>query len=286
MPHFIEIIHSGFYTSLQDSGRLGYAHLGVPESGAVDMESYTLANAVLNNDAQAAMLECTLVGPIIKFYSDTHFVITGGDAGATLDGVAIATGIPTLAKATQVLSLSTITNGSRCYLAFAGGLKTEIFLGSRSWMNSITPRVTVKKGMTLPLGSSLYGAQKQAHLKLPRRIQTDPKNPIRLIATPGPEYSRLSKAQRTLLNKQFTVSPLWNRMAVQLNETIVNQMPSMYTSPVLPGTIQLTPSGRLIILMRDCQTTGGYPRILQMSSQGLNALAQMQQGDTFLLSVT
>lgn len=148
-------------------------------------------------------------------------------------------------------------------------------------MLPLTKDAVLKKGMKIPIGLSAYGTQKKAQLRRYTRIQ-----PLLLSASKGPEYKQLSEKQHTLLTAQFSVSPQWNRMAIQLTEKIINNLPSMYTSPVLPGTVQLTPSGRVIILMRDCQTTGGYPRILQMSAQSLNVLAQMQQGDSFLLSVT
>jgi allophanate hydrolase subunit 2 len=91
----------------------------------------------------------------------------------------------------------------------------------------------------------------------------------------GPEFEMLSKTQKdALFSKPFIVSKNNNRMAYQLTETLSNNLDSIITSSVLPGTVQLTPSGKLIVLMRDCQTTGGYPRILQLKESSINVLAQ------------
>ena len=91
----------------------------------------------------------------------------------------------------------------------------------------------------------------------------------------GPEFDALNEDQKSkVLDAFFTISNTINRMAIQLEEKIANTLPSIITSPVLPGTIQLTPSGKLIVLMRDCQTTGGYPRVLQLSENSINHIAQ------------
>jgi allophanate hydrolase subunit 2 len=98
---------------------------------------------------------------------------------------------------------------------------------------------------------------------------------------PGPEFEKLSKElKEKLLQKKFSVSKNNSRMAYQLEERVHNDLQSILTQPVLPGTVQFTPSGNLIVLMRDCQTTGGYPRVFQLTEQSINLLAQKKQGDT------
>src|SRR5690606_38995416 len=98
---------------------------------------------------------------------------------------------------------------------------------------------------------------------------------------PGPEFHRLSSSlQKQLCSNVYSVDPTSNRMAIQFRENIENNLQPIITGPVIPGTVQLTPSGKLIVLMRDCQTTGGYPRVLQVSESGLNILAQKIAGDS------
>ncbi|WP_035334224.1 biotin-dependent carboxyltransferase family protein [Dokdonia sp. PRO95] len=286
MKPSISILHPGFYTTVQDHGRAGYAHLGVPQSGAMDKHAFMIANAILNNIPHAAMLECTLLGPTIVFNHNVYFVITGSNAGATLDGAQVMEGVPVLAKAKQVLKMSKISGGSRCYLAFAGGLDSQVILGSKSWYYPLTPYGKLTAGMELSLGVSRYGASKNAYLKMQSQSGLLYSSIATINAKKGPEFSKLSYTeQQELNNRVFTVSNLWNRMAIQLVETLPNALKSIYTSPVIPGTVQLTPAGKFIILMNDCQTTGGYPRVLQVVASDLNKLAQMQHDSQFRLAI-
>ncbi|AWH74554.1 allophanate hydrolase [Dokdonia sp. Dokd-P16] len=287
MNSSISILHPGFYTTVQDNGRKSYAHLGVPQSGAMDKHAFMIANAILNNTPGAAMLECTLLGPTIEFNHNVNFVITGSNAGATLDGAQVMEGVPVLAKAKQVLKMSNISGGSRSYLAFAGGIDSQTILGSKGWYLPLTPEGKLTVGMELSLGISKYGKSKGAHLKMQSQSGVIHSSVATINTYEGPEFSKLTyNQQQQLSDHVFTVSNLWNRMAIQLVETLPNALKSIYTSPVIPGTVQLTPSGKLIILMNDCQTTGGYPRVLQVVASDFNKLAQMQQGSQFLLNVT
>ena len=286
MEPTISIVHPGFFTTVQDNGRMGYAHLGIPESGAMDKNAFMIANALLNNMLGAAMLECTLLGPTVRFNQDVHFVITGSNAGATLDGAKVMEGIPILAKAKQVLKMSKISGGSRSYLAIAGGITSDSILGSKSWYYPLTPEGKITAGMELSVGISRYGSSKGAHLKIQAQAENARLSLPTIKAYKGPEFSKLTiEQQQRLFDTVFTISNLWNRMAIQLVEIVNNALDGMYTSPVIPGTVQLTPSGKLIILMNDCQTTGGYPRVLQIAASDLDLLAQMQQGSQFLLTI-
>ena len=277
----LQIIQPGFYTTVQDAGRRGFAHLGVPESGAMDQDAYRRANLLLNNQPGAAVLECTLLGPTICFEMDTTFVITGGLTQAILDGEPVVHGVVAFAKAQQTLKVGAVQSGTRCYLAFAGGIASKLVLGSRSMYSPLT-QFRLTKGDELSLGNSKYGNQKGARLKFLKSAINATIDPIMEIsAYKGPEYSKLNKEQKKESLKVFTVSKHWNRMALQLEEQLRNDFDTMITAPVLPGTVQLTPSGTLIVLLRDCQTTGGYPRILQVSETGLNDLSRLQKGNQF-----
>ena len=95
----------------------------------------------------------------------------------------------------------------------------------------------------------------------------------------GPEFELLEKSlQKALFAKSFSIAPTSNRMAISFNERLPNTLKGIVTAPVIPGTVQLTPNGNLIALMRDCQVTGGYPRVLQLSEKGISALAQKRPG--------
>jgi biotin-dependent carboxylase-like uncharacterized protein len=275
----IQIIQAGFYTTVQDGGRKGYAHLGVPESGAMDQEAYLLANVLLNNDDGAAVLECTLQGPEILFEADTYFVITGGSTKATLDDVPVVHGVVAFAKAKQQLRIGSILNGCRCYVGISGGVLSWQVMGSRSMYVPFTD-LLLTKGTQLPIGTSNYGQQKGARIRQSESKKTlYPESITEITAYIGPEFSWLDSKQKQDILKSFTVSKFWNRMALQLEEQLPNTLKTMYTAPVLPGTVQWTPAGTFIVLLRDCQTTGGYPRVLQVSQDGLNRLSRLQKGD-------
>lgn len=287
MKDSITIKRTGFYTTLQDKGRFGHASVGVPETGAMDRKAMLLANALVNNSENEAVLEYTLVGPTIEFQCDRHFVITGGTTLAMLDQQVIHSHTVYVARSGQTLKLAKITEGCRGYVAIAGGLQIPEVLGSKSMYAPITAMGYIHQPIEIPIGISAYGTVKGARLKMgTSKDDTSYLKKNQLKVYKGPEYDLLDAHLHTYITEtSFLISKLWNRMAVQLEETINHNTSSIRTGPVIPGTVQLTPSGRLVILMRDCQTTGGYPRVLQLSENAMHILAQKKQGDriSFLL---
>lgn len=273
------VIQPGFWTSVQDAGRFGYAHLGIPQSGVMDRSAMAMANGLLNNRPDAAVIECTLKGPVVAFEKDSHFVITGGGVTADCAGKTVKHSAVAFAKAGDHLNIGAVSRGSRVYLAVAGGIMTEKVLGSRSMYAPLTAPKLEKKDF-LPIGRSRYGAIKGAKLKsIVSNISGDKPEALCLKVFKGPEYQWLSLDQRQALLRPNNVSKYLNRMALQFEKKLQHHMPDMHTAPVIPGTIQCTPDGSLIALLYDCQTTGGYPRVLQLTSESLNSLGQLQADD-------
>ena len=278
MKRAITILEKGMFTTVQDEGRSGYAYLGVPESGAMDKVAMRLGNRLMNNLEDSAVLECTLVGPTIRFEVDCHFVLTGSSSNAYLDGVSIKVGEAAFAKAKQILSIKKIHPGVRTYLTIAGGMLVNNVLGSRSSYPPLTPTYVIKNQL-IALGTSLYGSTKFTRIKRNNDLLEHNFSFSAIPVYAGPEFEYLStQQQKKLFEMIFTISKNWNRMAMQLEEQLKNGLASIFTAPVIPGTVQLTPSGTQIILCNDCQTTGGYPRILQVSSIGMQLLSQMGAG--------
>lgn len=277
----IKILETGFYTSIQDQGRKGYATKGTPESGAMDQESWRLSNLLLQNLDSAAALECTLVGPTILFLRDLTFVLTGASTEAVLEGKELVNNKIYKAFKGQILRVGKVHNGCRTYVGFDGGLDTETMLGSRSQFYPITKRGTVVKGDVLDTGlSNVLSVQSGlAHVK---DSQANKSNEIQII--PGPEYHFLSEIKKDVLTSSSFTIQSWNRMGIALREPLEQQGATILTGPVLPGTIQLTPSGHLYILMRDCQVTGGYPRIAQLTQAAINKMGQKKTGDSIRLT--
>ncbi len=281
----ITIIHPGLYSSIQDAGRYGYAHLGIPESGVMDRKAWRIANALVNNPEHTAVIEFTIMGPTIQFECERHFVITGGDIKAYINGIAVTTGKVYIAKKGDMLKCLHFISGCRGYLAISGGLLTIPVLGSQSMYSPVTETSTLKKGDRIQIGASNYGTFKGVGIKNLKTVQQSNKEHIQKIeAHMGPEFNVLGERHINFLKETvFSVSKLWNRMAIQLEQKLFDQIPSIVTGPVVPGIVQLTPSGNIILLMRDCQTTGGYPRILQLSETSMDVLAQKKQGDQLSL---
>lgn len=284
----LKVIFSGLWTSIQDLGRDGYRHFGVPLTGVMDTRSARLANLLLNNPADAALLETTMIGPELEFSLPTRVALTGADMSAKLNGHMCAMNKVIEIAAGDRLSFGRLQYGLRTYLAIEQGFQTPLVMESRSFYNNITQQTKVETGDELAyfkrnsVSQKSHGKPSHAAVKIDRQHF----NTKTLHVYCGPEFECLTtEQQQQLLQSEFTVSPKNNRMAYQLEELLENSLEPILTSAVLPGTIQLTPSGKLLILMRDCQTTGGYPRVLQLSEQALNQLAQKRQGSKLSFSV-
>ena len=279
----LKVLKSGFLSSIQDKGRFGFADKGVPISGAMDAYSAYLANAILNNAETDAVLEITLGNCKFQFLASTTICITGGDFTPKLNGTTIQLNkIITIFK-TDILTFTKVNYGVRCYLAVKGGFLTEQKMGSRSYYSNITNSNSIHKGDVLP-----YHELKEISTKIQSSIKIN-KNHYKetgIACYKGPEYYSLDDKQKKFLQETtFTISKDNSRMGYKLNELLVNELPQLLTSSVFPGTVQLTKSGSLIVLMRDCQTTGGYPRILQLTEQATNQLAQKTSSDSFKFKV-
>ena len=275
----IKVLQPGFYTSVQDLGRFGFGNIGVPTSGAMDQFSSKLANQILGNNEKDAVLEITQGNCSFLFQTTSMICITGADCTLRLNTIRISLNTAILVLEGDILTFKTPVYGVRSYLAVFEGFQTKIILNSRSYFNGITSTIRIEKEEILPITefnskiTNTFATVKinKTHFELKK-----------IKAFRGPEYELLSNIQKELLLKLiFTISKDNNRMGYRLKENIPNALEPILTSAVLPGTVQLTPSGRLIVLMRDCQVTGGYPRVLQLTEASVNQLAQKTTGDVF-----
>jgi len=273
----VKVINAGFYTTIQDLGRFGFQKYGVPVSGVMDNYSARIANALLGNEENEAILEITMSGPTLQFNCNTIICVSGADFSPKLNDNPIKINHAIYVKEHDVLSFDNPKYGFRCYLAVSRGFQTEIVMNSRSMYNEITSQNTISTNDELSiLEHSVSSERKNASIRIDLNHFTTKK----LEAFKGPEYELLTKnQQQQLLLEEFTISKDNNRMAYQFDEVFENTLEPIITSLVLPGTVQLTPSGSLIVLMRDCQTTGGYPRVLQLSDAAINVLSQKVTGN-------
>ncbi len=268
----IKIISKGLYTTFQDEGRFGYRDIGVPSSGYMDKESAQIANLILDNPINNPLIEATLIGPTIKFEKPTVICITGSDFYPMLNENRISLYTAVKVKKGDKLKINNSSIGSRCYISIKGDIKLDEVLGSKSYYPQISHSSIIEKGDEFKFETN----NSEPNYKLINQKFELNKN---LKVFKGPEFNSLNKGSiNKIIDQEFSIG-INNRMAYNLKEKIQAGTTSIISSPVIPGTVQLTPSGQMIILHRDCQTTGGYPRILQLDEKSLNNLAQLRIGD-------
>ncbi len=272
----IEVLKAGFYDTIQDLGRFGMQNIGVPLSGAMDQYAAKTANSVLGNNVNDAVLEITVSGPKLLFHCDTVISLSGANLNALMNAEHVKLNSIIAVKKNDILSFGKLSFGCRAYLAVKGGLLTEYVMKSRSMCPNITSNLRLQKGDCIKI-EAYRNAKMSSTASVKLNLHYFENNLFEVYE--GPEFKMLSKQQQeALFSRKFSISKDSNRMGIRLKEPFPNQLKSIITSLVLPGTIQLTPSGELIILMRDCQVTGGYPRVLQVSENAINRLAQRISG--------
>lgn len=274
----IKVLKPGIYSSIQDRGRFGFRHLGIPLAGTMDSFSANIANSLLNNKLTNSVMEITMQGPTLEFFVSTKIAISGANISPKINNVSILNNKVYTINKGDVLSFGILITGFRCYLAVLGGFLEENILNSKSYYAGITSRMKLNKNDRIAISIQNF---KSFDSKGILTNQTPFFETDILEVFPGPEYDMFSKQQQNkLLSTKFNVSSKNNRMGYRLRETVLKHSISMITSPVIPGTIQLTPEGKLIILMKDSQTTGGYPRVLQLSEKSIAILAQKTTNDS------
>ncbi|MCL6217784.1 biotin-dependent carboxyltransferase family protein [Zunongwangia pacifica] len=268
----MKVLQPGLFSSIQDYGRFGNMEFGVPASGVMDRYAARTANLMLRNDANHAVLEITMMGPKLEFTAVTKIVISGAYLSPKLNNEEVENNTILEVAKGDILSFGRRIIGCRAYLAISGGFTTEEILGSKSWYDGISKHEKLQKAMAISYKEDLATKIKtNAILKFDEDyLKTD-----KVEVYEGAEFKFLSETQKEhLRNAIFSIDQNNNRMAIQLQEQLQNDLKPIITGPVVPGTVQLTPSGKLIVLMRDCQTTGGYPRVLQLSDKGIGTIAQ------------
>jgi biotin-dependent carboxylase-like uncharacterized protein len=267
----IKVIEPGLYSNIQDHGRFGYRNIGVPYSGFMDQESARTANKIVGNDENESLIEITLMGPTLLFNADYILSITGADFSSLINNDKVDMYKPIHVKLGDTLKINHSKYGARCYLAISGGIDVKSILGSKSSFKGITTSYFLKKGDEIKViknNKSNFNFEFKSVFKIDSVLNV----------FKGPEFNNLKKdSVAMLLNKKFTIG-VNNRMGYNLNEKLQIGTKSIISSPVLPGTTQLTPSGNIIVLHRDSQTSGGYNRILQLDEKSLNDLSQLKVG--------
>ena len=268
----IKVIQPGLFTTIQDGGRHGFRNIGIPTSGFMDQESAWAANKIVDNNRNESLFEITLTGPTLIFNVNCVISITGGDFNPLINNLPVNMYQPINICPGDILKLNNTINGARSYIAVSGGLNVKSLFGSKSFFINISDSYYLKKGDEIKVSKK----SEKNFLKW-NKLKFNLNRFMKVLR--GPEFDLLStNSKKKLFENEFTISTN-NRMAYNLEEKLQVSIKSIISSPVLPGSVQLTPSGKIIILHRDCQTTGGYPRILQLDSNSLNNLSQLKSND-------
>ncbi|MDQ0215390.1 antagonist of KipI [Oikeobacillus pervagus] len=287
----IKILNPGVLTTVQDLGRMGFQKYGVVVGGAMDSYSLRLANLLVGNSEEEAVLEVTLFGTKIQFEKDMVIAITGGDLQATMDGKKAVMWRPIWVKKGSTLHFKSAKKGCRAYISFAGGLSISNIMGSKS--TYLRAEIGGYKGRALQKGDVIecnkLGKAQQDLLKEIQHsgnhwmvnyhplIHTEQTQQIRVIK--GTEFDHLqAKSKEEFFHHPFKVTSNADRMGYRIEGPSLSLTAEveMLSEGVTFGTIQLPPSGDPIILMADRQTTGGYPKISHVITADLCHLAQLQ----------
>jgi biotin-dependent carboxylase-like uncharacterized protein len=285
----VEVIRPGLLTTLQDRGRFGCALLGVGRAGAMDDVSMRLANALVGNALDDAVIEITLTGPRLRFGSAATIALTGADWAADLDGKDMPAWRRIAVDAGAVLDVGAARRGTRAYLAIAGGFAAERMLGSAS--TDVNARLGGLAGRPLRENDRLEIANpasargmatRTAHWSLDPRPWFDPdsKSPIRLVR--GHHFDALDAASRAaLFEGEFRIAPDSNRVGYRLDGPGLRLTAplELVSEPLAAGTVQVPPGGQPIVLMVEHPTVGGYPRIGHVAAIDMPHLAQRRPGD-------
>lgn len=278
----LKVLSTGLQTTFQDLGRFGYRKLGVPLSGVMDQKLAQFANSLVGNSLDETVIEFTVIGPTLEMLEDVELAVAGFGFSLQRNNNPIPSNQKHFLEKGTVLKIGSSSKAVRGYMAVKGGYQIAKVLGSASFYPLISPKLSIEKGIIINKNDLPKNTIEHSVFDFDFSNYETPK----IEVYKGPEFELLSnEIRKQLFKSEFKVNPQSNRMAVFLDSSFHFSAQEIITSPVQPGTIQLTPSGKMIVLMRDAQTTGGYARILQLSENSVNKLAQKPAGTSILFKL-
>ena len=281
----LEVITPGLMTSVQDRGRFGFQALGISVSGALDPDGFDLANALAGNEAGTGALEIRMLGPTLEVTAESVTVALAG-TGAGIEVMSPEREMISACRSVtfrkgQVFRIGAIGDSAVCYLAVHGGFDLPDVYGSQSTCMSagfggFHGRI-LEKGECLPLRKAAAESVSQRILRRPPEPDSSPV--IRVIAGPQDDYFSAAGIE-TFFGTGYTVSQAFNRMGMRLEGAAVAHEKgfNIASDGIVRGAIQVPGNGLPIILMADCQTTGGYPKIATVISTDMPKLGRMMPG--------
>lgn len=275
----IRILKGGMLTTVQDLGRTGYQSQGFSVAGVMDVRSFKIANLLLDNPENEAVLEFTLIGPTLEFTSATIIAITGGDFTPTINGEPAPMYTAIYMNKGDVLKFGSARTGSRGYIAFSSYLDIPVVMGSRC--TNMKSRIGGFKGRKLQAGDYIGFRIKRRYLPffLSRKLEPDnfDQDQTKVRVVMGPQDSRFSKQGiETFLTSEYTVTSDFDRMGCRLEGAFIapKESSDIISDGIAFGSVQVPSHGKPIILLADRQTTGGYAKIATVASVDIPKVVQ------------
>jgi antagonist of KipI len=279
---------AGFLTSVQDLGRTGLRQSGVTLGGALDTHAMRVANALAGNPNDAAGLEVTLGRLQLRFKDQRMVAWCGGAYTVRIGDKNLPAGHAGLVAKDDELTMTAPQTGARAWLAISGGIDVPSVLGSRSTdlrgsFGGFEGRA-LRDGDALPLARTKKLPLKKrtvSEWRAPAPWATTGRGPAVLRIVRGTDWNRfLSRAHTSLVMRSFTVTAASDRMGARLDGPPLDRMRTtdLLSEAVAPGTLQVPPNGEPILLLGDCQTIGGYPKIAHVITADLPIAAQLWPG--------
>ncbi len=280
-----KVASPGPYTTVQDEGRFGFQHTGIPISGALDAFSFQAANLLAGNPPGLAVLEITILGPRLLALADLDIALCGAEMDLTVNDTPANRWETVRVKAGDLITIGQAKSGCRGYLAVGGGFDVPLVMDSRSTyvggcLGGYEGRV-LKPGDILPVGRK---PQIEKILRFPADQIPDWPSEINLKVVLGPQDDFFDEALDVLFRSTYMLTPKADRMGCRLQGPPIaikeNRPQSIISEPTMPGGIQIPADLQPIILLVE-QTVGGYAKIATVVTVDLSKVAQATPGDTF-----
>ena len=286
MSDVITVITSPPFATIQDLGRTGFRDSGVPVSGLADRESGLMLNAILGNDANAAMIEWAVGGGSLRFDCATTIAVGGADAIISVNGAAVYPWAPIVVADGDELRIERIVRGRFVLIQVRGGIDVPVVLGSRSTLLSAgiggLEGRRLRTGDRLPVGD--YVMATRNGIKPAHHLNVD--GPVMVVR--GPQASLFDDAAwATFLNSEFVVSRASDRSGYRLDGMTISHSgaAALPSEPACVGAIQIPDGGTPIVIMHDGPTVGGYPKIAVIRRSCMSRFAQRTPGDRVRFAV-
>ncbi len=273
----LKVVHISTFASIQDMGRGGYKRYGIPSSGYLDSVAAVNTNITCGNPPGTALIEFYYQSPVFKILHPCHVAVGGVHTVAIVNEIRQKSSAIILEK-DDIFKVH-LEKGLVGYISLYGGIKCKAAFNSHSYHSQIgLGGYRLEKDMII-VGNDKVGNPNFTRSKI---LAPDYSN-TRIEVNGGPEFHLLSERQKEiLLNQSYSIRSDSNRMSIICDSSHwVHVDNSMISVPVFPGTVQLPPSGKPIILLQDCQVSGGYPRVLVIKPSSVPVLVQKKPGESF-----